>query len=60
MEIYLRVEAVIPDHSEAFFREGTLALEDVVEILRRGVNDPFGRFLTNDDENRPHRGPMRA
>jgi len=33
---------MIPDHSEAFFWEGTLALEDVVEILRPGVNDPFG------------------
>ena len=30
-----RVEAVIPDHSEAFLRERTLALEDVVEILRQ-------------------------
>jgi hypothetical protein len=36
---------VIPDHSKAFFREGALALEDVVEILRPGVNDPFGGFL---------------
>lgn len=45
---YLRVEAVIPDHGETFFWEGTLALEDVVEILRPGVNDPFGGFLTND------------
>jgi hypothetical protein len=35
---------VIPDHSEAFLREGRLALEDVVEILRPGINNPFGGF----------------
>jgi len=35
---------VIPDHSEAFLRERTLALEDVVEILRPSINDPFGGF----------------
>jgi len=33
----LRVEAVIPDHSEAFLREGALALEDMVEILRPDI-----------------------
>jgi len=44
MEIHLRVEAVISDHSKAFLREGTLALEDVVEILRPDINDPFEGF----------------
>jgi hypothetical protein len=41
----LRVEAVVPNHCEAFFWEGRLALEDMVQILRPGcINDPLGGF----------------